>query len=295
MSYGTHRVKVPGGILAVGEWKTGERPLLAIHGLSSTHKLWLWTSAALEGWRVIAPDLRGRGASQGFEDYGMRLNRDDMLAVLDHFGLEKATVLGMSLGGFIAVDLAAAHPERVERLQLVDGGIPFMNAAAFKSLTREQIVASFADRFGRIAHAWPSLAAYRDFFIGATAPLLDKDDPILAEYLGYDLAGSEPPELWVRLDGDAMAADSADLYLEGRAEEAALQIKAPTRMLFAEWSVGRDSPPGYTAEYLQPWLPRIRAFKTTLLPGTDHAGTVMSLASGQAIARELELLARRPV
>lgn len=290
MTFATHTVPVRGGSLTVGEWADGKRPLLAIHGLSSTHKLWLWTVEALKGYHVIAPDLRGRGASQGFHEYGMRLNREDVVAVLDHFGIESVTVVGMSLGGFIAVDLAAAHPERVERLMLVDGGIPFMNAAAYKSLTRDKIVASFADRFGRIERPWPDLEAYRDFFVSATGPLLNRDDPTLDEYLRYDLVGSEP-ELRVRLDGAAMAADSADLYLDGRADEAALQIKAPTRLLYAEWSIGRDSPPGYTADYLQPWLPRIRAFKATLLPGTDHAGTVMSDSSGQAIARELDILA----
>ncbi|HZQ49112.1 MAG TPA: alpha/beta hydrolase [Candidatus Dormibacteraeota bacterium] len=293
MTFATHFVPVRDGKLTVAEWADGKRPLLAIHGLSSTHKLWLWTVASLKGYHVIAPDLRGRGGSQGFRDYGMRHNRDDMIAVLDHFGLDKVTLLGMSLGGFIAADLAAAHPKRIDRLMLVDGGIPFANAAAMKKMSREQIVGSFADRFGRIERPWPSYEAYRDFFLGATGPLLDRDDPLLEEYLRYDLVGAEP-ELRVRLDGAAMAADSADLYLDGRADEAAAKVKAPTRLLYAQWSIGRDSPPGYTGEYLQPWLPRIRAFKATLLPGTDHAATVMSDASGQAIARELDILAHLP-
>ena len=291
MTFATHRVPVQGGALTVGEWADGTKPLIAIHGLSSTHKLWLWTLETLRGYHVIAPDLRGRGASQGFKDYGMERNREDVLAVMDHFGIEKATLLGMSLGGFIAADLAAAHPARVARLMLVDGGIPFMNSAAFKSRSRKQIVASFADRFGRIERPWPTYEAYRDFFLSATGPLLQPEDRVLEEYLRYDLVGEEP-ELRVRLDGQAMAADSADLYLNGRAEEAAEAIRAPTRMVYAEWSIGRDSPPGYTADYLGPWLPKIPAFKATLLPGTDHAATVMTSASGVAIARELELLAK---
>lgn len=291
MTFARHRLPVKGGTLTVGEWAGGHKPLLAIHGLSSTHKLWLWTVASLNGYHVIAPDLRGRGASQGFRDYGMELNRDDIVAVLDHFGLDKVAVVGMSLGGFIAADLAAAHPQRVQRLLLVDGGIPFMNAAAFKKLTREKIAASFADRFGRIERPWPSYEEYRDFFLSATAPLLHRDDPVLEEYLRYDLVGAEP-ELRVQLDGKAMAADSADLYLSGRAEKAARALKSPTHLLFAEWSIGRGSPPGYTAHYLESWAAKIPAFKATLLPGTDHAATVMTDASGAAIAKALDELAK---
>jgi pimeloyl-ACP methyl ester carboxylesterase len=277
--------------MTFAEWAGGHKPLLAIHGLSSTHKLWLWTVASLNGYHVIAPDLRGRGSSQGFREYGMERNRDDMIAVLDHFGFDRAAVLGMSLGGFIAADLAAAHPGRVQRLLLVDGGIPFMNAARFRKLTPGKIIASFADRFGRIERAWPSYEDYRDFFLSATGPLLLRDDPMLEEYLRYDLVGSEP-KLRVRLDGKAMTADSTDLYLSGRAEKAAKGLKAPTHLLFAEWSIGAGSAPGYTASYLEPWAAKIPAFKATLLPGTDHVATVMTDASGAAIAKELDELAK---
>ena len=291
MTFATHRLPVAGGTLTVAEWAGGHKPVLAIHGLSSTHKLWLWTVASLNGYHVIAPDLRGRGSSQGFHDFGMELNRGDMVSVLDHFGIDRVTLLGMSLGGFIAADLAAAHPKRVQRLLLVDGGIPFMNAAAFKKQSREKIAASFADRFARIERSWPSYEDYREFFLSATGPLLHRDDRVLEEYLRYDLVGSEP-ELRVQLDGKAMAADSADLYLNGRAEKAAKSLKAPTHLLFAEWSIGRDSPPAYTAEYLEQWAANIPAFKATMLRGTDHAATVMSDASGAAIAKELDELGK---
>jgi len=61
-------------------------------------------------------------------------------------------------------------------------------------------------------------------------------------------------------------------------------------MLHAQWSTGRDTAPAYTGGYLEPWASRIPAFKATLLPGTDHAATVMTDSSGAAIAAELDLL-----
>ena len=291
MSYSTREVDVPGGRLTVGEWKTGPHPVLAIHGLSSTHKLWLWTAAQLRGCDLFAPDLRGRGASQGeWPQYGIGVHAADMVAVLDHLGVEKAIVAGMSLGGFIAARLAAEHPERVEGLLLVDGGLPMMTPPAFRAMTRDKVAAAFRDRFQRIEHSWPTLEAYRDFTVKATMPLLSPEDPLLAENLRYDLVGDEP-DLRVRLDGAGMAADAADLFLSDGAERAAKSLKVPTHMLYAEWSFGRGSPPGYTAAHLEPWAEDIPGFKAALLPGTDHAATVMTASSGKAIAREIEAFA----
>lgn len=67
--------------------------------------------------RVIGYDARGHGASDtppgpyGFDDLV-----GDALAVLDHYGVGRATVMGLSLGGMTAMGLALAHPDRVERL-----------------------------------------------------------------------------------------------------------------------------------------------------------------------------------
>ncbi|MFP3381125.1 alpha/beta fold hydrolase, partial [Bacillus sp. SIMBA_069] len=49
---------------------------------------------------------------------------DDLLAVLDRLGVDRATVAGHSMGAFVAVRLAERHPERVDRLVLLDGGLP---------------------------------------------------------------------------------------------------------------------------------------------------------------------------
>ena len=287
MEYSSLDVPVPGGRLAVGEWRGGDEPILAVHGLSSTHRLWSWTAGHLSAVRLIAPDLRGRGASQGLgSGYGLETHRDDLLRVLDHLEIDRATVIGMSLGGFISVMLAAAAPDRVSRLLLVDGGFPMAGAAAFANLTREQLAGVFRDRLDRLGRDWVSLEEYRDFFIANTAPLLDPDDPVLRDYLAYDLVG-EAPRLRVRMDAQAIADDSADLFLGMSATAAAESLSVPTRMLFAQWSVGRDSAPGYTARVLEPWAKRVPGFQATLLPGTDHAATVMTDASGAAIAAEL--------
>jgi pimeloyl-ACP methyl ester carboxylesterase len=91
----------------------------------------------------------------------------DLVAVLDRLGLDSVHVCGMSMGGFVAVELAAADPGRVRSLILVDGGFPM---AAPPGLTREALPAVFRDRLDR---QWPSVRDYAEFFVAQTALILE--------------------------------------------------------------------------------------------------------------------------
>src|SRR5215217_6960383 len=103
----------------------GEGPLvLLIHGITGRSAQWNETIEALAGdYTVLAPDLLGHGESAkprgdyslGSYASGLR----DLLAVLGH---DRATIVGHSLGGGIAMQLAYQFPERVERLVLVSSG-----------------------------------------------------------------------------------------------------------------------------------------------------------------------------
>jgi pimeloyl-ACP methyl ester carboxylesterase len=71
-------------------------------------------------FQVITIDNRGIGASDTPPGhYATRMMADDVLAVLDHAGIRQASLVGTSLGGMIAQELALAHPERVDKLVLV--------------------------------------------------------------------------------------------------------------------------------------------------------------------------------
>src|SRR5690606_30778701 len=99
--------------------------VLAVHGVTSSHKSWPLVAAALDGVRVIAPDLRGRGRSNQLPGpYGMPQHADDLAAVLDAFGADSAVVVGHSMGAFVSVVFSHRPPERVSELVLVDGGLP---------------------------------------------------------------------------------------------------------------------------------------------------------------------------
>lgn len=97
-------------------------PILLIHGFASTMNTnwrdtgWI-TLLAANGFRVIAFDNRGHGASEKLYDpdaYGAPLMAEDGLRLLDHLDVERAHVMGYSMGARIAVWLGLGHPNRVK-------------------------------------------------------------------------------------------------------------------------------------------------------------------------------------
>jgi pimeloyl-ACP methyl ester carboxylesterase len=101
----------------------GSPPVLMIHGLGSAGYLgWRFNLPALAGGhRVLAPDLPGFGRSDKPRTrYGVPLFTRTLLRYLDSQGLERAAVVGASMGGRVALELALRHPGRVSRLVLVN-------------------------------------------------------------------------------------------------------------------------------------------------------------------------------
>ncbi|MEV7175636.1 alpha/beta hydrolase [Kitasatospora sp. NPDC093679] len=100
---------------------TTGRPLVVLHGGLLTVELCFGTllPALTRGRRVIAPELQGHGRTRDTDrPYRIDLLAADVLALLDRLGVERTDVLGFSLGGYAALQLALDHPERVDHLVL---------------------------------------------------------------------------------------------------------------------------------------------------------------------------------
>jgi 3-oxoadipate enol-lactonase len=96
-------------------------PLVLIQGVGVGRWGWEPVAARLaRRFQVVSIDNRGIGASDTAPGhYSIRVMADDVLAVLDHAGVRQASLVGTSLGGMIAQELALAHPKRVDKLVLV--------------------------------------------------------------------------------------------------------------------------------------------------------------------------------
>ncbi|QNJ99798.1 alpha/beta fold hydrolase [Dyella telluris] len=106
-------------------------PIVLIHAFASESASWRATAEALgrRGFRVIAPDLRGHGRSPWTATYALMDFEQDLIALLDALQLPRASLIGHSLGGHLALKLATHQPDRIHRLVVEAAPIPPRDAA----------------------------------------------------------------------------------------------------------------------------------------------------------------------
>ncbi|MCU1278907.1 MAG: Alpha/beta hydrolase fold [bacterium] len=102
-------------------------PLVCVHGAGSSSVMWMEVVRRLSPQRrVVAPDLPGHGQSDPWhapDDVTIAMYRDAVGTVCAELKIERAVLMGHSMGALIALDAAAAWPERVAGLILVGGGV----------------------------------------------------------------------------------------------------------------------------------------------------------------------------
>jgi pimeloyl-ACP methyl ester carboxylesterase len=261
------------GELSVTEFGPADAPaVLLVHGITSSSRAWLAVTRHLPGLRLIAPDLRGRGRSSRLPpSTGLRHHAADLARVLDDLGVGPIPVVGHSMGAFVAVALAAARPDAVASLVLVDGGLPLERPVGdVLGPITARLAREFAgfDEARAFWHAHPA-------FAGREVPDLDA-------YSDYDLVG-EPPHLRPAATPEAIAADALDLYgpdwyleaLRGLPGEVPL-LRAPRGLV--------DEPGG-----LYPELPRnpVPAVTVTDVPDCNHYTIVMTDPGAGIVARSI--------
>jgi 3-oxoadipate enol-lactonase len=115
-------VLVPGAGATLAVHVRGEGPpVLFVHGFPLDHAMWSHQLAALDGWRCIAPDLRGAGNSDvPSEDYTMGRYADDLRAACDALDVADAVCCGFSMGGYVLFEFLRRYRARVRALVLCD-------------------------------------------------------------------------------------------------------------------------------------------------------------------------------
>jgi pimeloyl-ACP methyl ester carboxylesterase len=141
-------------------------PIVLVHGFASSKEVnWVgssWTTTLTgAGRRVIALDDRGHGASSKLyepADYHTELMAEDVRALLDHLQIERADVMGYSMGARIAAFLAVKHPDRVRSLILGGLGIKLVEGAGLPESIAEALeapsIGDVGDPVGRMFRAF---------------------------------------------------------------------------------------------------------------------------------------------
>src|SRR5436305_4714283 len=150
--------------LAGTDTGTGE-PVVLLHGLASTHRWWDLVVPRLAGLRVVRFDLRGHGRSTAPPGgYTIARLAADTRAVLEARHLDQVVLAGHSLGGAVALYLAATAPERIAALACVEGGL-YQPRSLFGSTWPQARTAMVRPARGRV-----TTAVLRAWLAGAGLP-----------------------------------------------------------------------------------------------------------------------------
>jgi pimeloyl-ACP methyl ester carboxylesterase len=259
----------------------GRAPLVLLHGLSANAHCFSGLIAAglSPTFRVIAPDLRGRGRTdKPATGYSMADHARDVLGLLDALGLERVVLGGHSFGGYLAIYLAANFPERVEKLIVIDAAItlnPRVGELLKPSLDRLTRVSRSVDDYVSEAR----LAAHLDGFW----------DDCLEQYFRA--------EIQENADGTAQAATSSIAVgqaLQGVMREPWWQLVAAVRQpVLLLNAIGPYGPPGtpalVEAEYARATSDAFPSSRYVVVPG-NHMTMVFGEAA-VAVNREIERFA----
>lgn len=221
-------------------------PLILLHGFPQNHRCWEKIAPRLAGrFDVIVPDLRGYGdsdAPEGVEAYAKREMALDIVGLMDALGVERAHILGHDRGARVAYRLALDHPERLDRLGIIE------------------IVPT-----GDFWAAWDAelaLAAYHWTFLAQPAPLPERmilsDGPGYVDWTldawskapglsafskpaigSYRAQGADPVRV-AAMCNDYRAGAVIDRRIDAESRASGLKIKAPLLFL---WAAGGFPPP----------------------------------------------------
>src|SRR5918992_3043234 len=152
------------------EHGSGDHPLVLLHGGLHTIDLSFRPLIPLlaPSHRLIAVDMQGHGRTADIDREPTYDNlADDVAALLDHLGIERADVFGFSLGGLVGIELGLRHPDRVDRLVLAPaprppGGYPHPSHPAPVRMPTPAEFAEMEQEYRRVApdpDHWADFAA----------------------------------------------------------------------------------------------------------------------------------------
>ena len=265
------RVEINGVELEVHERGSGE-PVVFIHALRDEWYGVLAEPALADRYRLIYYHRRGHGESDGT---GLPLSisqqADDCRAVMQHFGIDRAHVTGLSSGGALALKFARDYPDAVHSLALLEPTVPGL-------LDADPAMQQQLERIRSLFEAGEMAAGIDAFLEGVAGP-------------GYEERFDQtlPPGWFDRhlADWDVFQHDIGAVKAWERSEADAARITAPVLNMKATDSLPRHQ---QYHETIQSWIPHA---ESAILKDTTH--TMPQLKPGETAEYLADFFARHPM
>jgi pimeloyl-ACP methyl ester carboxylesterase len=201
-------LQLDGGHLA---WQSvGSGPaVVLIHGFSLDRRMWDAVIPLLAtDFTVVSYDLRGFGESSPMDLHGGYTHHDDLTALLDHLGLARATLVGFSFGGHVALTMAVQAPQRVSALVLVDALLEGVRWDADSTAAMHAVTTALHDR--GIDEAKAAWLAHPFFTVAIAQPQVASTLVAMVHgYSGRHWLGEDPHRAVVPVPIDVLAHLSA--------------------------------------------------------------------------------------
>lgn len=280
-------VGVAGGNLHVTRFGSGPRQVLGIHGITASSLSMAVVARQLGGeYTLLAPDLRGRGASAGLPGpYGMRAHADDCAAAIAALCDQPVVVLGHSMGAYVAVVLAAAHPELVARIVLADGGLPLpMPEELGANLDPDEVIdLVLGPAIERLAVVFPDEASYFDFW--RAHPAMEEWSDDVEAYLRYDLRPVEGGYR-SRVVEEAVRTDGAEQLVEPEVIVQALcNVRCPIHFIGAPRGLLNQPSPLIPDEVVRHWQSELPNLRADVVDDVNHYTLVLGERGAAEVAR----------
>jgi pimeloyl-ACP methyl ester carboxylesterase len=235
------RFHVSGLTLAAEVWgAAGERPVLASHGWLDNAGSFDLLAPKLSGCNLVALDLAGHGNSDNrSQDSAYNIWQDvgDLADVADELGWQRCTLIGHSRGGAISMLFAATFPERVDKLILLEGGLPITAEADEAPTGLAQALRETRALRGKTGRVFTDRAVA----IAERASGFSKVTPAAAEILARRSLREVPGGFQWHAD-QRLKAQSELRLTPDQARAFARAITAPVLLLFAEKSPFAERP-----------------------------------------------------
>lgn len=296
-AYERIQIPVSGGELTVGRWGTGDRLVLASHGITANHVSFTRVAElALERSggevSVVAIDHRGRAGSATCPGpFGLQAHGDDVVSVMDHLGVDRATLAGHSLGGFIIANAAERHPDRVDRLVLIDGGVPFPGSGEPlpADVDVEAVVgAVIGPALARLDMRWDTEDEYVDFFRAHPAFQPPNEwTATVEDYVRYDAAIDDEGRVRSSVDKEAVLIDGGAAIVDPASAAAIERVACPADLLWCPRGLLDEDGGLYNAAYIDEVAARLDHLHPALVDDTNHYTIVTADHGAGAVADAL--------